>query len=87
MGITYADIDPDIAHKMEEIQNWAEAQLPAEGTPWAGFHYMCLIDSIKSIFDGRHYVSGEPTRWSEMTSQSEAQHPDSDSSLCDEPDG
>lgn len=41
MNVTTAEWD--------KIQEWVEAQLRAEGTPWAGYQYMKLIDAIDSI--------------------------------------
>ena len=52
----WRDFDPEVVKELEKIQEWAEGQLKEEGTPWAGFHYMRLIDSISSILQGRHYV-------------------------------
>lgn len=70
MTLSYENIDPDFVDKMEKIQNWAEAQLKEEGTPWAGFHYMRLIDAIEAIMEDRHYVLNDEASESEASSPS-----------------
>lgn len=54
----------------ERIQKWAEAQLRAEGTPWAGYQYMKLIDAIDAITDGYHFRMDEEELRSETPSPS-----------------
>lgn len=59
MGKSWEDFDPEVVAELDKVRNWAEGQLREEGTPWAGFHYMRLIDSISSILQGRHYFLDE----------------------------
>lgn len=66
MSLSYEDLDPKVVDGLEKVQHWAEAQLKAEGTPWAGFHYMRLIDAIEAIKEDRHYVLGDEASGSEL---------------------
>lgn len=64
MNVTTAEWD--------KIQEWAEAQLRAEGTPWAGYQYMKLIDAIDSIRSDHHYRQDEEWPESETVSHRES---------------
>ena len=71
MPLSYENLDPKVVDGLGKVREWAKYQLKAEGTPWAGFHYMRLIDSISSILQGRHYVLEDEERQSETPSPPE----------------